>query len=289
MKLMNIKLNKLIFVTALICNTMIITAQEEKDTRPVPETFNATTLINTHTNIVPAAKGLEFVLQHRFGSFDNGIEDIFGIYGASNIRMGFNYGIADNLMLAFQTEKNNKLQEFQVKYNILNQTRSGSMPVTLTYFSNMAISSKDETEFGSEFKSIHRLSYFHQLIISRKFSDKLSVLVAPGFVHYNVVDSVYKNQKLSITAGGKYNVYNNISLLCEYNKSFYLGSTESYQEDKTAKDDLSFAAEILSGTHTFQIVFAHSQQLVMQNLMMYNENDLSTGWCLGFNLTVRFY
>jgi len=44
------------------------------------------------------------------------IKDLFGIYAASNIRLGLNYSLMDDLMIGFGTTKDQKLQDFRVKY-----------------------------------------------------------------------------------------------------------------------------------------------------------------------------
>jgi len=290
MKINKVLTKNLVIITLMAANMFNTVAQEEeKDKRPVPEPFASTMLIDNQTSVIPNAKGLQFVIHHRFGTFENGLNDLIGIYAPSNIRMGFNYGITDRLMVGIGTEKNNKAQELHWKYNIASQTRSNSMPVTITYYGNGVIDASDESDFGTNFKSIHRLSYFNQLIVSRKFSEKLSLLIAPGFLHFNAVDSVYQNQKLTLTVGGKFNIYNNINLLCEYDKSFAIEEVKDYEEDYLPEGNLGFAAEIATGTHTFQIVLAQYREIINQYNFAYNTNDLKDGWVLGFNLTVRFY
>lgn len=291
MKNLNIFLKGTLIGVILMLQTGFVSAQEkeEKDKRPVTEVFNSTTLIDNQTSVIPYKKGLQYNISHRFGKFENGIKDLYGIYAPSNIKMGLDYGLGEKLMIGFATEKNNKAQEFFWKYNIVEQTRSNSMPVTITYFGNMALDGSDETDFGAEYKFIHRMSYFTQFIISRKFSDRVSFLIAPGFSHFNIADSIFQNQRITFTAGGKINVYNNISLLVEYDNSFSLNELEDYQKDNDPEGNLGFAAEILSGTHTFQITLSQFRELVGQYNHAYNSNSLKDGWVIGFNVNVRFY
>ena len=86
-------------------------------------------------------------------------------------------------MIGAGTTKDYKLQDLQWKYAILQQTRSGSMPVSVSYYGNMVIDARSKDNFGPEasYRDIHRLSYFTQLIIARKFNLKYSFQVAPGF------------------------------------------------------------------------------------------------------------
>ena len=292
MKMQSLHLKKYSILAIFVISIVCLKAQDdEKDKRPVTDPFWSTTLIDNQTSVIPAKKGLQFVIHHRFGTFENGLTDLYGIYAPSNIRMGFNYGLTDKLMVGIGTEKNNKAQEILWKYNILEQTRSNSMPITLTYFGNMAIDASDKADFGdeSQFKSVYRLSYFSQFIVSRKFSDRISLLIAPGFIHHNAADSIYQNQRITYTVGGKVNIYNNINLLIEYDNSFSINDVSGTQKEYDPEGNLGFAAEFVSGTHTFQVTLAQFREIVSQFNHSFNSNTLEDGWCLGFNITVRFY
>src|SRR6187402_2299598 len=64
----------------------------------VSATFKATRIINGHS-IENVGKGvLDFRISHRFGPISGGIEEFFGLDGATT-RLGFDYGITDWLMV----------------------------------------------------------------------------------------------------------------------------------------------------------------------------------------------
>ncbi len=119
--------------------------------------------------------GLELEIRHRFSLIDN-YHDIFGIYGSANTRIGLNYGITDRLMIGVGTTKDYQLQDVQWKYLILRQTEDNNMPVSLSYYGNMAINLSPKQDFGpaESFRQIHRLSYFTQFIIARKLNNIFS-------------------------------------------------------------------------------------------------------------------
>ena len=62
------------------------TEQPEKDKRPVRAPFESSILIDNQTIIVPSKGTLEFDIQHRFGTVDNGLSDLYGFWAPSNIR-----------------------------------------------------------------------------------------------------------------------------------------------------------------------------------------------------------
>jgi len=112
----------------------------KKKDKPVRSPFESGILIDNQTSVIPTAKTLEMLIQHRFGKMGNGISDFWGIYGAgTNIRMGFNYSILDNLMVGIGLTKKNMYTDMQVKWNILQQTRENTIPIAVTVYGNMAI------------------------------------------------------------------------------------------------------------------------------------------------------
>ena len=61
--------------------------------------FESGICMDNITVAIPSAHTLEFVLQHRFGTIQNGWSDLAGIWGASNIRLGLNFSITKNLVV----------------------------------------------------------------------------------------------------------------------------------------------------------------------------------------------
>ncbi|NJM14726.1 MAG: hypothetical protein HC896_04540 [Bacteroidales bacterium] len=180
-------------------------AQDEPDNRPVKNTFSGTCLMENQT-VMNAFQGeFEFQMQHRFGLVNNGIEDIFGVYATANTRMALNYGITDKLMVGLGTAKDYKLQDLSWKYSIFQQTNSGSKPVSVSYFGNMVLDAREKSNFGpgENYRFIHRISYFTQLIVARKFSKSLSLQAAPSFIYYNSTETGLDNMHYGFFCRGQ--------------------------------------------------------------------------------------
>jgi hypothetical protein len=217
------------------------------------------------------------------------MSDLYGIYAPSNIRLGLNYGISDWLTVGFGTEKNNKMQELNWKVKLLKQTKSGRIPVDITYFGNAVIDGRDETFFGATYSFTNRFSYFNELIVSRKVTDKISILLAGSYSHFNMVDTATTNgignDKAGLTFGGRYNFLNDLSFIFEYDYPFDIKGTEEYP----AKPNLGFGLEVSTSTHIFQIFAAQYDNIINQKNFVFNQNDMTDeGWLLGFNIIVRF-
>ncbi len=272
-------------------------AQEESQAKeksaPVRFTFSSETLIDNQTIVSPYKGGLVLQIQHRFGLIEN-IHNLYGIYGAANTRIGLNYGITDRLMIGAGTEKDNKLQDISWKYLILQQTEDNSMPLSLSYYGNLVIDARAENQFGpsADFKQIHRLSYFTQFILARKFSEKISAQIAPSFMYMNTVKRFsdtegYKNFNIGLHAGARANLFGNHSLLLEYDQ--LLTSQDTGDNLKQPKPNLAFGWEISTATHTFQVFASNYKALDHQYNLVYNTNAAGDGgYMLGFNIAVRF-
>jgi hypothetical protein len=252
-----------------------------QDNRPVRSPFQTNILIDNPTVVSPFKGSLNMVINHRFGSMENGIKDLFGIYGGANTRLGLQYGITDRIMIGIGTTQNYQLQDVEWKYAILQQTRSNSMPISLSYYGNMVIDARSEDNFGSEdtYKFIHRLSYFTELIISRKFSDVFSFQIAPEFAYYNGVKQELNNVNYGVSFGGRAKVWGEKSIIVEYDQPL------NKQEALDHKPNLGFGFELGTATHAFQIFVSNYQDIVYQRNLAYNENSKLH---VGFNITVRF-
>jgi len=274
----------------LLCACLLITGNvftQEEVTKEVPEraAFEASILIDNQTVVTPFKGSFEFQIHHRFGKMNNGITDIYGIYAPSNIRLGLNYGLSEKIMLGLGTTKDYKLQDFQWKYLILQQTKSGSMPVSVSYYGNLVLDARNEENFGlaDEYSFSHRMSYFNQLIVAKRFNFKYSLQVAPSYFYYNAVEEGMKNGNFGISAGGRAKVLGGSSIIAEYHKLL------TKQPDFESKPNLALGIEFSSATHAFHVFVANYSQIINQRNFLYNTNDFSEGdFLLGFNITVRF-
>jgi hypothetical protein len=175
----------LIWMMLMICCSHFAFAQDStateapvKKLKPVKETFESTLLIDNQTVMVPIKGTFEMDFQHRFGVVKNGYEDFFGLFASSNIRLAASYSPIDKLFVGLGLDKYKMMWDASVKYSLLQQMTGGdekmslkNSPVSVTYYGDMAIDTRNSSFF------VHfsdRLTYFHQIIIARKFNDKFS-------------------------------------------------------------------------------------------------------------------
>ena len=262
--------------------TVCLAQDEEPDNRPIRAPFEAISLIDNQTTVTTFQGGLKFEIAHRFSEIKE-IKDLYGIYGAANTRLALDYGITDRIMVGFGTERNNKLQELEWKVALLRQTRSGSMPVSVSYFGNAVVDASDKENFGPEdsYSFLHRMSYLTQVIVSRKFGDKVAVQLIPTFAYFNGVQQGYNNINAGLSFGGRAQVLGFHSIILEYDQPL------TQHEAMESYPNLAFGVEIGTSTHAFRIFVSNYNELVKQHNMFYNNNDPFSGdFHFGFNISV---
>lgn len=286
-------MKKILIVLSLsFCISSLFAQQDSTSgkSKPVRFTFGTSILIENQTGATPYKGGLEMEIHHRFSLIKN-YHDLFGIYGSANTRLGLNYGITDRLMIGAGTTKDFKLQDIQWKYQILQQNEDNSMPVSVSYYGNFVADLRTSDAFGpaASYKKIHRLSYFNQIIIARKLTDKISLQVAPAVIYYNSVPQLtdstgYKNLNFVVSAGARINLFGAHSLILEYDQLL-----TKQNLDVQPKPNLSLGWEIGTATHTFQIFATNYNQIISQRNLLFNTNDFKKGeYLVGFNITIRF-
>jgi len=269
-------------------------------------------IIDNQTTEISPKSGLDFVIHHRFTSIENGFSDLFGFYSASNIRMGLNYSITNNLMVGFGSEKDNKSQEFLIKYKLLSQSRDGAIPVSVSAYASTVISIRKEEFYGLDYRFSDRMSYFGELIVSRKWYDRLSTQVSLGYAHINKVDSYrvvtedslaeviayypkYYNDAMAVSVAARFKITGSFGVIGEYEYPFVLGKggrhgNSSMPHKLKPKSDAALGFEINTMTHVFQLFVSSYRAIVPQFNMITNSYDFTekSGIMPGFNIIVKF-
>ena len=143
----------LLGIIFMISNLGMVIAQDsiqEKPTRKLLEKtpFESGYFIADQTVSMPVAKTLEVVIQHDFGTIQKHWPDLFGIWGGSDIRIGFNFTITKDLRIGFGSTKLKTFQDFNVKYVLARQRKEG-FPVTISFFGNVGIDCRNKSLLGN--------------------------------------------------------------------------------------------------------------------------------------------
>lgn len=284
-----------------------VQAQDEKEEKAKPKpqrsAFDSDILINNQSDVINSSKTLEWAIQHRFGTVENGSKDLYGMFASSNIRLGFSYTPIDRLAIGFGLSKiavTNPFVDLNVKYKILQQTRKNEMPVNLTFYGNMAFDTRNKSNFD---ETVHRMSYFGELILSRRISKKFSIQGTAMLSHFNAVDTLYSNDVFGIGIGARYKVSSQGAILFEWTEPLTQHDINSTVHGNLTKNagpfrNIAIAYEIATSGHAFQVSFSVYRDLLPQYNLTYNDtytaqdlfNANNNDWykfqyAIGFNIT----
>lgn len=235
-------------------------------------TFKTTRVVLGQSVENPASGTLQFLIEHNFGRVNQGAYEFFGL-DQSTIRLGLEYGINDWLSISAGRSNYEKTVDGSIKAKILRQsTGARRMPVSLSFYSNIAVNSlkwKDETR-KNYFSS--RLAYTSQLLLARKFSNAISVQLSPTFIHKNLVAKrLDPNDIFALGAGGRVKVTQRTSLNAEYFYVFNQNTENKYQ------NALSFGCDIETGGHVFQFRVTNAQPMFERSFISETTGKWSKG------------
>ena len=261
-------------------------AEAPKD-EPVIATFKATRVINQQTIEVGGTRSLDFRIHHHFGPFNSGAYDFWGIDGGASIRLGLEYSYNGRLQFGLGRTSYEKQIDGFLKYRLLRQSKSGSMPISVTLFSGayrngikgLQIGGIDKFKYASD-----RLSFVQQIIIARKIDDKLSIQITPTMVHYNLVENLSdQNDAYFLGIAGRYKISNRTAITYEYGAKLL-----NYSESKYY-DSMGIGLDIETGGHVFQMFLTNSFGMTEnQTFARTNSSWADRGFRLGFNVSRMF-
>jgi hypothetical protein len=258
------------------------------DSKPLT-TYEGGMVIDNQTSYIPSAKTLELLMQHRFGSMNNGLSDFLGIYGAANARMALNYSVTDWLQLGLGTTKNYKLQDLILKVNLLRQSRDKKSPVDVTFYGNYSVDARDESFFGEDYQFADRMAFFHELLVSRQVTKWFTVSAGGSFTHFNQVDSLYEHDKIALHFLGRFKFSSQSAIIVNCDLPLKIDGIKEWLEfTDPPKYNLGIGYEVVTATHVFQIFAGSATSLVPQYNVMLNQNDFFKGTdniFIGFNIS----
>ncbi len=247
-------------------------------------TFKTTRVVLGQSVENPAKGNLIFVIQHHFGYVNQGAYEFFGLDQAT-IRLGFEYGITDWLMVGVGRSSYGKTYDGNVKVKILRQsTGEKNRPLSISYFGSIGVNTLRIEDKTIDYYFSNRLTYLNQILIARKFSPGISVQLSPSLVHRNLVETPQDDNNVwALGAGGRFKLSKHTSLNAEY---FYVFSKQTATD---FHNSFSIGFDIETGGHVFQLYVSNSQGIIGQNFIPGSTGDWLKGDILfGFNITRTF-
>lgn len=263
----------------------------ESSDKPVPvfATFKSTRVITGQSIEHVAAKHLNFVILHRFGEVNKGAYELWGLDQA-NMRLVFDYGITDRIQVGFARSSMNKTYDGNLKIKLLKQSKgNGGLPVSVGYYGNVAVNSMKWLDENRQNYFTSRMTFFNQVIIARKFGDKLSLQIAPTVVHQNLVKYTNDlNTTVALGTGGSIKLNRSFRFNFEYYPRL-TGRDMLSASGSKLYDYLALGVDIETGGHVFQIMVCNGLGMLEQQMVRETTTQWSNaGVRLGFNICRTF-
>jgi hypothetical protein len=290
---------KLLALLLIISSSAMIVKAQDSTAAVVPEvkkksytknTFSSNYLIDEQTVMVPIKGTLEFYIMHRFGTVNEGISNFFGVFEQANMRFAFTYVPIKDLQIGFGFGNFNITVDGNVKYAILKETRDHSMPVSVTYYGLMAMNTTKATTSNYIVTTSDRFSYFNQILIARKITDKFSIQAGIAITHFNNVpgyvdssgktQSQMQNNNWTFCAGGRYQITPGMAFIVNYDQPLTQNVTSNPQPN------ISFGLDMSTSGHDFQIFAGNYGYVLPTDNTVFNQNNFRKGqFVIGFNIS----
>jgi opacity protein-like surface antigen len=249
-------------------------------------TFKSTRIINGHSIERMPRGQLDFRIAHRFGLLNTGAYNLWGLDQA-NIHLSFEYGITDWMMAGIGRGNYEKTYDGFLKFSLLRQSKGDrNMPVSVSLFGSAAYNTLKWENEGT-LNKWDRMSYVAQLLVARKFNDRLSLELNPTYVHRNMVATeMDPNDLLAVGAGLRFKLTKRFSLNAEY--YYVIPPMHDYRSVAT-HNPLAIGVDIETGGHVFSIMLTNSVAMIEKGFIGETTGSWQdAGIHLGFNISRVF-
>jgi hypothetical protein len=263
-------------------------------------TFESNFLVDDQTTVVFDKKSLGFAIQHKFATMDEGISNLWGMYGAAtNIRLALDYVPMKNLQIGAGISKTHMITDVSAKYSILRQTSDNKVPLSLAVYGVVGMDGRGASNFETgkvvdtkgetmpvSIEFTDKISYFSQVLVSRKFTEWLSIQGGASYTHYNMVAWDQNHDLFGVHALGRIKISPQSSLTFNYNQPLKIESISEQSEMPDYTPTIAVGWQISTFTHAFQIYVSNAPSMLPMENMMFNRAKFNKdGIAIGFTIT----
>ena len=261
----------------------VLQTQQTPTTQKVTGTFASTRVINAQSVEMLQKGVLDFRILHRFGAVNNGFKDMFGLDVAS-MRMGFDYGLSNNLTIGIGRSTFLKEIDGFVKYRIAQQAQGKKeVPLSLVAVVGAVVNTLPLSETQQQlYGNAQRMAYFAQVLIAKKVNKNISVQLSPTILHRNLVQNDISNNMLSVGVGIRQKITPHSAIVIDAFPQL---------SGKVITDimPLSIGIDIETGGHVFQLHFTNAVGMNEKAFLTQTTQQWQNGqFQFGFNLSRVF-
>lgn len=254
---------------------------EQPESEKVYGIFKSTRVINAHSVDMLRKGNLDFRILHRFGFVNEGLKEMFGLDEAS-MRMGFDYGITDDLTIGIGRSTYRKELDLYGKWRLMQQA-GGETPKALSLALAAGWLVWTEESFAPvKPGTVDRFSYYIQLLAGRRFNSVFSAQLSPIFLRTNTPLGGGERNLFAAGIGMRYKLSKRLALTMDYHPVL-----SGLGDDNT--NPLSVGIDIETGGHVFQLHFTNTTGMNERAYISETYGDFFKGDIrFGFNLSRMF-
>lgn len=287
-----IKIKYFLFLFFMVCNLFCLAQDdlleeleaEAEDTSYELPAFKAMRIVNLQSTKIAEKGDFYLYVSHRFSSVKDGFDTFFGLDNA-NTRIQFVYSFFEGVQFSISRESWRQTYAGSIKYRIAKQSSDFGFNVVGYHIAN--INAEIDEDLFPELEPADRWSFAHQLLISRRFSEKFSFQLAPTYIRENLQDlravGEANHNQFALGGGGRYKLSKRISVNADYVYNVSRDSNNIYN------NPLTIGVDIETGGHVFQILFSNAQSTNEPGFISNASGDWSEGDIFfGFNIVRVF-
>ncbi len=265
----------------------MLDASVEPETNYTSATFKSTHIVNGQSIERMRKQQMDFRISHRFGRLNGGAYELWGLDQA-HIHFSLEYGLYDWIMIGLGRGTYEKTFDGFTKISLFRQsTGKVTMPVSVSWFSSLALNSLKWTDPERENYFRSRLSYSHQLLVGRKFGPRFSAQISPTLVHRNLVGlETDPNDTYALGLGGRMKITSRLSFNTEY---YHIFNPLENSTGTQTYNPLAIGVDLETGGHVFQLMLTNSLAMIEKGFITETTGQWEKGDIhFGFNISRVF-
>ncbi|WP_316761224.1 DUF5777 family beta-barrel protein [Pedobacter aquatilis] len=255
--------------------------------------FKSTRIVLSHSTETQKKHDLDMRIRHHFGDIGGEFGSAHTLYGldvATDLFIGFDYGITDKLTVSIGRSKHDELYNGFLKYKLFEQNggSSHSFPLNVTLLAQMGWIARAPFT-TNEFSSYgNRFSYFLQPILSRKITQRISLQVAPAvLLRKNTTEARDPENLFSIGFAGRLKLTKRLSFIADY--TLVNGLNRPTDLAQQFYNPLGVGLEIETGGHVFSLNFMNSEYISENSFVPDTQKSWRKGGVrFGFTISRNF-
>lgn len=273
--------------------------QVQAPTRKYAESFPGLSVATLQT-AETMEKGLfSYRIAHRWlGKVDGGFGQFFGLDAGAHMLTEFSFPIWTNLTFTLGRSGTNATFEFNAKWQLLREKTDGAMPISAAIFGGVdwltfkqIIDPQNPGQFLSR-KDGERFQWYGQLILTKRLSKRISLLLSPGLLLNGNVTLANEDPIFTLGYAGKVMLFGDLSVFVEgapilsgVDGALPVGSAATQSGQSTVYDAFTIGLEHRNGGHVFHLYLTNSLGLTTSQVMSGGNLDFANGdFRLGFNI-----